>query len=244
VTAMGVGLDYNENLMLALAESGGGNYYFIEHPNMLASMVREELAIVTTVLAQNASLRLTPGDGVTVTDILGSGYERDGGRIIIPVGDIAANETKDFTVALTIPPGSGQRHIIAGTLVYDGPAPYGGPATFAASVRYSADVAEVERNRDIGLQAKADIARSAVKVEAAMQAMDNGDRAAAEQQLMEAKEVIASSPAATAGSTTTSAMRDQLGRIESYERTAKEETDTRRAKKSIQYDNYKVRKNR
>ncbi|NUN70801.1 MAG: VWA domain-containing protein, partial [Bacteroidetes bacterium] len=58
VTAMGVGLDYNENLMLALAESGGGNYYFIEHPNMLASMVREELAIVPTVLAQNASLRL------------------------------------------------------------------------------------------------------------------------------------------------------------------------------------------
>jgi len=33
VTAMGVGLDYNENLMMGISESGGGNYYFIEHPH-------------------------------------------------------------------------------------------------------------------------------------------------------------------------------------------------------------------
>lgn len=29
LTTMGVGLDYNENLMLGLAEHGGGNYYFL-----------------------------------------------------------------------------------------------------------------------------------------------------------------------------------------------------------------------
>ena len=41
---MGVGLEYNENLMMRLSESGGGNYYFIESPQSLDSIFRQELA--------------------------------------------------------------------------------------------------------------------------------------------------------------------------------------------------------
>lgn len=244
VTAMGVGLDYNENLMMALAESGGGNYYFIEHPNLLASIVRDEFAIVASVLAQNAAVHLSLGDGVTVTDILGCEFQRTNGTLVIPVGDLAADETREYTVQLMLPPGSGRRQIASGTLRYERPGMNGSYPSFTALVTYSADVAEVERNRDLQTQAQVDIARSAVKVEEAMKAMDSGDRAMAEQQLNEAKVLMSSSPAATAGSAGAASVQDQLGRIESYERTAKEETDTRRAKKSIQYDNYKVRKKR
>jgi hypothetical protein len=111
-------------------------------------------------------------------------------------------------------------------------------------VKYTKDVAEVEKSRDITTQAKADIAVSAQKVEQAMKAMDDGDHAAAEMQLNEAKELISNSPAASAMGAGGESVRSQLSKIQSYQQTAKDETDTRKAKKSIQYDNYKTRKNK
>jgi len=42
VSSMGVGLSFNENLMLGLAEQGGGNYYFIESSRSLASVMGRE----------------------------------------------------------------------------------------------------------------------------------------------------------------------------------------------------------
>jgi hypothetical protein len=85
------------------------------------------------------------------------------------------------------------------------------------------------------------VAVSTRKVEQAMKALDEGDAAAAEQHLEEAKDVIAASPAATSAGASGEAVRSQLGRIESYKKSAKED-DARRAKKAIQFDNYKTQK--
>jgi Ca-activated chloride channel family protein len=244
VTAMGVGLDYNENLMMGLAESGGGNYYFIEHPNSLASIVRKEFDMVSSVLAQNAAIYIKLGDNVQVSDVVGCAFGQENGTYIVQVGDLYANETREFTVELRVPAGKGQRSIASGELRYEHSTLIAAFPTFSAGVRYTRDVADVERHRDIGTQAKADIAVSARKVEQAMQALDDGDHAAAEIQLNEAKELISASPAASAMGASGESVRSQLGRIESYQKTAKDETDLRKAKKSIQYDNYKTRKNK
>lgn len=244
VTTMGVGLDYNENLMMGLSESGGGNYYFIEHPNGLASIIREEFEMVSSVLAQNAAIYLTLGDNVTVNDVVGCEFRNENGRYIIPVGDLYANEVREFTLRLTVPAGTGSRSVASGELRYESGSVIASFPSFTARVKYTHDVAEIEKYRDIGTQAKADIAVSAQKVERAMQAMDDGDKAAAEVQLNEAKELISSSPAASAMGAGGESVRSQLSKIESYQQTAKDETDVRRAKKSIQYDNYKTRKNK
>jgi hypothetical protein len=102
----------------------------------------------------------------------------------------------------------------------------------------------VNRNRDLETQAKADIAVSAKKVEQAMEAIDNGDQAAAASYLMDAKETMSSSPAASSSGMTGAAIRVQKEKVESYEKTVREESDSRRAKKSIQYDNYRTRTNK
>ncbi|HEX9829616.1 MAG TPA: VWA domain-containing protein, partial [Bacteroidota bacterium] len=74
LTTMGVGLDYNENLMVALADNGGGNYYFIESPNILASILRKEMNMLASIVAQNAVLEMTLGKGVHLKDIIGCEY--------------------------------------------------------------------------------------------------------------------------------------------------------------------------
>ncbi len=243
VTTMGVGLDYNENLMMGISESGGGNYYFIEHPNSLASIVRKEFDMVSSVLAQNAAIYLTLGNNVRVQDVVGCEFKNENERYIIPIGDLYANETREFTVELFLPAGSGTKVVASGELRYESAniiAPF---PKFSTNVTYTKDYAEVEKNRDINTQAKADIAVSTRKVEEAMKAMDDGDQAAAEIHLNEAKDMMSASPAASAAGASGESVRSQLGRIESYQKTARED-DTRRAKKSIQYENYKTRKNK
>ncbi|MEW5800055.1 MAG: VWA domain-containing protein [Bacteroidota bacterium] len=243
VTTMGVGLDYNENLMMGLSESGGGNYYFIEHPNSLTSYVRKEFEMVSSVLAQNAAIHLNLGDGVQVQDVVGCEFRPESGRYIIPVGDLYANETREFTVELSIPSGTGTKTVATGELKYESNIIIASTPKFSTAIKYTKDFAEVERNRDINTQAKADIAVSARKVEQAMQSLDAGDKDAAEQKLNEAREMISASPAASAAGASGESVRSQLGKIESYQKSARED-DANKAKKSIQYDNYKTRKNK
>ncbi|MEI7906517.1 MAG: VWA domain-containing protein [Bacteroidota bacterium] len=243
ITTMGVGLDYNENLMMGLSESGGGNYYFIEHPNSLAAIVRQELNMTSSVIAQNASIYITLGGNVRIKNVLGCEFTHSSEHHIISVGDLYANETREFTVELAIPEGSGKRIVASGELRYESENIIASFPKFSAGVTYTKDFAEVDKNRDIHVQAKADIAVSTHKVEQAMQAMDNGDQAAAQLHLDEAKEMITNSPAASAAGASGESVRSQLGKIESYQKTAREE-DAQKAKKSIQYDNYKTRKNK
>jgi len=241
VTTMGVGLDYNENLMMGIAESGGGNYYFIERAHNLASIVRKEFDMITSVLAQNASIRITTGTGVRINDVIGCEFSNDRETTVIPVGDLYANDRKEITIELTVPEGRGTAAIASGELRYESDKINRIYPAFASTINYTRDVVMIEKNRDMAVQAQADVAVSTRKVEEAMKALDNGDVAAAEQRLEEAKGVIAASPAAAFAGASGEAVRSQLGRIESYQKTAKED-DARRAKKSIQFDNYKTQK--
>lgn len=243
ITAMGVGLDYNENLMMGLSESGGGNYYFIEHPHSLAAIIRQEFDMVSSVVAQNGAIYLTLGDNVHVQDVVGCEFKNENARYIIPIGDLYANETREFTVELSIPAGTGNRIVASGELRYESENIIASFPHFSAKVTYTKDFAEIEKNRDISTQAKADIAVSTRKVEQAMQAMDNGDQAAAEMHLNEAKDLMSTSPAASAAGASGESVRSQLGKIELYQKSAKED-DSQKAKKSIQYENYKTRKNK
>ena len=38
ISTLGVGVDYDEDLMQDIAENGGGRYSYIEHPNQMADI--------------------------------------------------------------------------------------------------------------------------------------------------------------------------------------------------------------
>ncbi|MFC6919350.1 vWA domain-containing protein [Meiothermus taiwanensis] len=59
-STLGVGLDYNEDLMTAMAEAGEGNYYFIESPADLPRIFAQELAGLAGTLGIRVRLRLGP----------------------------------------------------------------------------------------------------------------------------------------------------------------------------------------
>jgi Ca-activated chloride channel family protein len=243
LSTMGVGLQYNENLMMALAGEGGGNYYFIERSGDLASILRREFDIMACVVAQNAVLSLDLSRGVCVSDVVGGTFTVSGDRVTIPVGDLTSGERREFTVELELPAGEGKRRIVSGSLRFDrvGELAFRG-GTFAASVRYSEDVAEIDRNRDMKAQAEADVAVSTRNVDRAMDALDAGNGAAAAAEFSAATKALAASPAMNQPGAK-EVLRVQMERLQSFEQevgdTAK---DRRMVKKSIQYRNYNVQR--
>jgi Ca-activated chloride channel family protein len=244
LTTMGVGLEYNENLMVGLSEAGGGNYYFIESPHNLASIMGRELNTLSSVIAQNGSIELTLGRGVQVNDVIGCEHSTDGGKYIIPVGDLYANDHREFTVELFIPEGAGTCTVVTGALNYESDGKRIERARgFAVKVQYTHDVAVIEKNKDWSTQAKADVALSTRTVEKAMRALDEGRQEEAEQTLNEAKQVLSASPAGAMSGAGADAIREQAAKLEVYSSTLKDKRDdVRGAKKSIQYDNYRTQR--
>jgi len=61
VTTIGLGLDYNEDLMTRLAMASDGNHAFVENPTMLASIFDREFGELLSVVATNVEVRIVPG---------------------------------------------------------------------------------------------------------------------------------------------------------------------------------------
>lgn len=245
LTTMGVGLEYNENLMSSLADQGGGNYYFIESSRNLASILRKEFDMIGCVVAQNAVIDLTLGRGVRVVDVVGAGFRGSDGRVSIEVGDLYANDRREFTVELQIPEGTGRMTVASGAVRYD---PAGEIAlrsgSFSAGITYTTDAAEIDRKRDMETQAKADVAVSTRRVEKAMVSLDEGKNEEAVKELSAARDALRASPAA-AQAGAGAAIMAQEQKLSAYQQTIADSVgDARKAKKAIQFENYKQQRNK
>ena len=94
ISTFGVGNDYNEDLMTAMAENGNGNYYFIQKPSEIAGIFRKELNGLMEVVAQNTMLTITVPNNVTVNEVYGYSHIQRGNKISIKLNDVFSKETK------------------------------------------------------------------------------------------------------------------------------------------------------
>ena len=101
-TTMGVGSDYNEDLMEAMATSGDGNYYYIEDPRQLPDIFQTELQGLMATSGQKVSLGLEPQNGVTVSDVLNDLEKDESGRLML--SNLVAGNPISVVVRLNVPP--------------------------------------------------------------------------------------------------------------------------------------------
>jgi Ca-activated chloride channel family protein len=71
VTTIGVGDDYNEDLMTALAEASHANYYYVRDAEKLPGIFSEELGVARTLVARGVTIRITVPAGVRLLEIVG-----------------------------------------------------------------------------------------------------------------------------------------------------------------------------
>jgi len=71
VTTIGVGDDYNEDLMAGLAEASDANYYYVQDTEKLPEIFAKELGEMLTVAAREIRIEITCPDGVRPMGFIG-----------------------------------------------------------------------------------------------------------------------------------------------------------------------------
>jgi Ca-activated chloride channel family protein len=71
VSTIGVGDDYNEDLMAGLAEASDANYYYVRDAEKLPEIFAKELGGLETVTARNVQIVIVCADGVEPIDLIG-----------------------------------------------------------------------------------------------------------------------------------------------------------------------------
>lgn len=102
ISTFGVGADYNEDLMTAMAETGMGNYYFINDAENIAGIFKKELNGLMEVVAQQAILKITIPDYINVEKVYGYNYDQMGRTLTIKFHDIFSEETKGVLIKYSI----------------------------------------------------------------------------------------------------------------------------------------------
>lgn len=81
-TTCGLGAHFDELLMLEMARAGQGSAYYGERAEDLIDPFREELELLTNLVARRMRLFLVAGDGVELTAL--NGYKQEGSSLILP----------------------------------------------------------------------------------------------------------------------------------------------------------------
>jgi len=110
-STFGVGLGFNEHLLEHMANRGGGNFYFIEHPRDIPTIFIQELKELATITARKVLINIGLPKQVDA-QVLGSWeFERTDDQLRIIVGGIAANQKRELYVRLLTPPQNKRDHL-------------------------------------------------------------------------------------------------------------------------------------
>ncbi|MDR3176795.1 MAG: VWA domain-containing protein [Desulfovibrio sp.] len=104
VSTIGLGLDFNEDLMQHLAQRGGGQYYYIKDSEYLPAVFKQELALVVDSFTRDLRASFTPASGVGNVKIYGYSSKTRDKTVDIEMGDISSGENRQIMMQLTVNP--------------------------------------------------------------------------------------------------------------------------------------------
>ncbi|ACB01075.1 Ca-activated chloride channel family protein [Picosynechococcus sp. OG1] len=116
-SALGVGRDYDEDLLEAIARSGDGNFFHIASPEDLPQIFETELQGLATTIGRSVTLKLDPQAGTTVKEVLNDLEREESGAIKLPNLTVA-NPLK-VVVRLRVPACDGATDVLEVALQWE-----------------------------------------------------------------------------------------------------------------------------
>jgi Ca-activated chloride channel family protein len=156
VTTVGVGTDYNEDLMTQLAQKSDGNNYFVESSADLPRIFRAELGDVLNVVARKVVLEIECADGVRPVRIIGREGAIRGRTVEIGLNQLYGGQAKYalLEVEVAAAAADARRDIALARCTYEHAlTSEGGSARATAAARFSSHEAEVVRSANQAVQA-------------------------------------------------------------------------------------------
>ena len=109
-STIGIGTDFNEHLLMPMAEAGQGNAWHVQEPDDMRRIFETELNGLLMQFGHSVALAITPSAGVAVEDVLND-FEKDArGRYILP--NLLHGSPLNIIVRLKVPagaPGEGRK---------------------------------------------------------------------------------------------------------------------------------------
>lgn len=241
VTTIGVGTDYNEDLMAQLADRSDGNHYFVAESRDLSRIFAAELGDVLSTIARRVVIEIDCPEGVRPLRIIGREGRILHNRVELRMNQLYGGQSKYALVEVEVPAGKPNQVITLGQVRCR----YENALTSATEqsetqivARYSANLDEVRSSVDTGVQKAVIDNEIAEARDKALDLYNAGRKDEAVQELQQrrmqieekAKALGASSLAAPAA-----ALADEAAEFES------DDLDSTR-KKELRSESYKVRK--
>lgn len=122
VSAIGVGLDYDENTLGALAVRSAGRLYHLEQPHQMAAILERELQMLANTIAVNAYIEVVPAPGVTLLEGTTTGATLQNGRLRMPIGSVFAGQQREVLFRARVDTHrAGARELARAAFVYEDP---------------------------------------------------------------------------------------------------------------------------
>lgn len=103
VSTLGLGLGYNEDLMVQLAGSSGGNHQFIENASELAGIFRREFDEALSVVAQEVDVKVVIPEGIRPVRVLGNAADINGQTVVTRLAQVYSNQQKHVVIEVEVP---------------------------------------------------------------------------------------------------------------------------------------------
>jgi Ca-activated chloride channel family protein len=113
VSTVGLGIEYNEELMRGIAKATRGNYYYIDSIDRIPDVFDRELKHVFGTVATSVALKLTLADGAALTRCYGYEAAQGGRSVSIDLPDIASGESLPVLLQLGVKPHPAARYRVA-----------------------------------------------------------------------------------------------------------------------------------
>lgn len=109
ISTVGVGLDYNEKILAAVAFESNARHHFVEDASSLAKVFEAETQDLGATVASQASAEITLAEGVTLLHVFDRQFRQEGNRVVVPLGAFSKGEEKTvlLKVRLSSAAGSG-----------------------------------------------------------------------------------------------------------------------------------------
>lgn len=188
VTTIGLGLDYNEDLMQRLAAASDGNHAFVESPRQLAAIFDKEFGDALSVSARDVIIHIECRSGFKPSRVLGRDADINGQTITLKINQLQSLNERYIVVEIDAAKGSsaGQADVADITIDYmDLDSGTRGKAEKSVKARISEDVKEADAslNKSVMSQVTEQIATETN--EKAVELRDKGDIAGAKKALEE-----------------------------------------------------------
>jgi len=179
VTTVGVGTDYNEDLMTRLSQNSDGNTYFVESSRDLPRIFTAELGDVLSVVAKKVHLIIECPNGVKPLNIIGREGRIKGRFVELSLNQLYGSQEKYALIEVEIPVGkNGEKKDIAYVNVsYENPFTQKKETSSGrVYARFSKDRIKVKKSTNIAVQREYYFNLNAISQERAISLSDEGKK--------------------------------------------------------------------